>query len=225
MSGACVGIVGGLGVEATIHYYKAITAAFKGRPAPRLLIAHADVDRGLAYVRAGEADKLGAYLASLVNQLADGGAEAVAIPAVTPHLCIAEVKRLSRVPLISIMDEIAAELRRRGLARVAAFGTRFTVESGLFGLVPGVSFAKPTPDEIDTIHDSYFTIVDTGRLGADRIAGLRAIAHRLCRDEGAEAILLAGTELALVFDEANAGFPAVDCTRLHLEAIVRRLAG
>ena len=220
----CVGILGGLGVEATIHYYGAITKACKeqGR-VPRLLINHADMDRGLAFVRAGEIDKLAQYLAGLIDELAVAGADTAVLPAITPHICIAELARKVHVPMINVMDCIAAELRHRGLKKVAAFGTRFTVESDLFGQLTNVAFVRPTPDEIDEIHASYFTIVDSGRLDEARIAGLRSIARRLCEQEGAEAVLLAGTELALVFDEANAAFPAVDCTRLHIEAIVRRL--
>ena len=44
----CVGIVGGLGVGATVHYYEKITAACKARGViPDLVIVHADVDRCL----------------------------------------------------------------------------------------------------------------------------------------------------------------------------------
>jgi aspartate racemase len=181
------------------------------------------MDRGLAFVRAGEIDKLAQYFAGLIDELAAAGADCAVLPAITPHICIAELARRVHVPMINVMEVIAAELRTRGLKRVAAFGTRYTVESSLFGQLADVIFVTPKPHEIDEIHESYFTIVDTGRLDAARIAGLRAIARRLCEQEGAEAILLAGTELALVFDETSAGFPAVDCTRLHIEAIVRRL--
>ena len=37
------------------------------------------------------------------------------------------------------------------------------------------------------------------------------------------AIVLAGTELALAFDETSAGFPAIDCTRLHVAGIMRKI--
>jgi aspartate racemase len=52
---------------------------------------------------------------------------------------------------------------------------------------------------------------------------LAALARTLIARDGAEAIVLAGTELALVLNEENAGFPAVDCARLHLDAILRRM--
>ena len=54
---ACVGIVGGLGVGATVHYYEKITAACKARGVvPDLVIVHADVDHGQGLVRAGKLD-------------------------------------------------------------------------------------------------------------------------------------------------------------------------
>ena len=38
-----------------------------------------------------------------------------------------------------------------------------------------------------------------------------------------EAVLLAGTDLAVIFDEETAGFPCIDCARVHIDAIVERL--
>jgi aspartate racemase len=46
----------------------------------------------------------------------------------------------------------------------------------------------------------------------------------LCRRDGVGAIVLAGTDLNLVFNETNAGFPAVDCLAAHIEAIVAEMA-
>ena len=53
---------------------------------------------------------------------------------------------------------------------------------------------------------------------------LRRIAADLQRRDGVEAILLAGTDLTVIFDEETAGFPAIDVARLHIDAIVERLA-
>jgi aspartate racemase len=67
----CVGIVGGLGVGATVHYYEKIAAACKARaPVPDLVIAHADVDYGQSLVREGKLNALAVYLAGFVDRLA-----------------------------------------------------------------------------------------------------------------------------------------------------------
>ena len=221
---ASVGIVGGLGVGATVHYYEKITAACKVRgTAPDLVIVHADVDYGQRLVRAGKLDELADYLASFIDRMGRAGAAAAAIPAVTPHICIAQMISRTRVPIISIVEPIAAELRARKLRRVALFGTTFTMEDGLWGLLSEVEIIKPQPDEIAFIGQAYQRILDTQKADAGDAAGLRGIANELQRRDGVEAILLAGTDLAVMFDETTAGFPAIDVARLHIDAIVERL--
>ena len=162
---ACVGIVGGLGVGATVHYYEKITAACKARGVvPDLVFVHADVDHGQSLVRAGKLDALAAYLAGFIERMARAGAEAAVIPAVTPHICIAELTPLLPIPLINIVDVLAAELRARGIKRVALFGSIFTVQGSLWGQLAGVEIVKPQPDEIAFIGQAYQRILD----GRDR---------------------------------------------------------
>jgi aspartate racemase len=222
---ACVGVIGGLGVGATVHYYEKITAACKARGvSPDLVIAHADVDYGQDLVRAGKLDALAGYLASFIRRMARAGAAAAAIPAVTPHICIAQLTKLTPVPLINIVDPIAAELRARKVRRVALFGTTFTMEGSLWGQLEDAEIVKPQPDEIAFIGQAYQRILDSQKADAGDAQRLRRIAADLQRRDGVEAILLAGTDLALMFDETTAGFPAIDVARLHIDAIVETLA-
>jgi aspartate racemase len=222
---ACVGIVGGLGVGATVHYYEKITAACKARGVvPDLVIVHADVDRGQGLVRDGKLDQLADYLATFIDRMARAGAEAAVLPAVTPHICIAQLMKRTRLPLINIVDPIAGELRARKIGRVALFGTTFTMEGSLWGQLSGVEIVKPQPDEIAFIGKAYQRILDSQQADAGDAAGLRRIAGVLQRRDGVEAILLAGTDLAVMFDEATAGFPAIDVARLHIDAIVEKLS-
>jgi len=222
---ACVGIVGGLGIGATVHYYEKIAALCKARGvAPDLVFVHADVDYGQDLVRAGKLDALAGYLASFIRRMARAGAAAAALPAVTPHICIAQLTKLTPLPLINIVDPIAAELRARKIRRVALFGTTFTMEGSLWGQLAGAEIVKPRPDEIASIGRAYQRILDTQQADAGDAASLRRIAADLARRDGVEVILLAGTDLAVMFDEANAGFPCIDVARLHIDAIVERLA-
>ena len=220
--GRCLGLIGGLGPGATVHYYRALIAAHaaQGRVA-RMLIAHADVDRARALAEAKNLDELARYLAGLIASTAAGGAEMAAIVAVTPHICAAELAALSPLPLIDMVSEVASAIRARGLKRVAMFGTRSTVESRMFGRLP-VDVVMPQPDEIDFIHNTYLDIL-YDRSTPAQIETLRNLAHTLIKRDGAEAVLLAGTDLSMVFDENNAGFPTIDCAAVHVAAITRRL--
>ena len=222
---AAVGIVGGLGVAATVDYYRRIVAACQARGfVPELVFNHADVRHGQALVEAGRLDALAEYLAGFVAQLKRAGASAAALPAVTPHICLDRLLPRIDLPLISIFDAIGAAAARRGLGRVALFGTRYTLEGSLWGRVPGVEIVKPRPDEIAFVARAYQRLLDTQQGDAAETAGLRALAAELMRRDGVEAILLAGTDLAVIFDEDNAGFPCIDVARAHIDAIVERLA-
>jgi aspartate racemase len=221
-----VGIVGGLGVGATVHYYEKITAACKARGVvPDLVIVHADVDYGQGLVRAGKLDELADYLASFIERLGRAGAEAAVLPAVTPHIAIAQLKQRTRLPILNIVDPIEAELKARKIGRVALYGTIFTMQGSLWGQLTGVEIVKPQPPEMDFIGKAYQRILDSQKADPVDAGELRRIAAELQRRDGVQAILLAGTDLALMFDEASAGFPAIDVARLHIEAIVERLAG
>jgi aspartate racemase len=221
----CLGLIGGLGVGATVHYYQELVKAHAERGwTPHLLIIHADVNLVLTHARDGNITQLAEYLASLVRQLQGGGARIAAVSSVTPHFCIEELNRMSPLPLVNLVEEAACEIRGRGLKRVALFGTRFTMETGLFGQLAGVAdVIEPRPDEIDSIHETYLQLVSHAAGSRQQFQTLTQIAHTLCERDRVEAIVFAGTELSLVFNEGNTDFPHIDCASLHIEAIMRRL--
>jgi aspartate racemase len=212
-------------VGATVYYYQELVKAHAARGrTPHLLIIHADVTRVLTYARDGDVTQLAEYLAGMVRQLQRGGAQVAAVPSVTPHLCIGELIRMSPLPLVNLIEQVAGEIRRRGLKRVALFGTRFTMETGLFGQLAGVAdVIGPKPDEMDSIHETYLELVRHATASPQQFQTLTQIAHTLCERDQVEAIVFAGTELSLVFNEGNTDFPHIDCASLHLDAIMRSL--
>src|SRR5437762_8658753 len=155
--------------------------------------------------------------------MARAGAEVAVIPAVTPHICIEQLKPLLTIPLINIVETLASELRARGTKRVALFGSVYTVQASLWGQLADVEIVKPQPDEITFIGQAYQRILD-GRTEAGDADALRRIASDLQRRDGVETILIAGTDLTALFDETTAGFPCLDVARPHIDAIVGRLA-
>ena len=221
---ATLGLVGGLGVPATMHYYRHLVGALEtgGREA-HIVIAHAKMQRALDYLLAGDLDALATYLAGFIRRMAAAGATVAAIPAVTPHICAAQLAKAAPIPFVNILDAIAAEVRRRGLQRIALFGTRYTIESRLFGTLPEADAVLPTRDEIDTIHATYLQIANGQGDPNEHRDALNTIAEALCRRESLDAILFAGTDLSLVFNESNTGFPHLDCAGAHLAAIERAL--
>lgn len=218
------GLIGGLGVGATILYYQGITAACAAKGiVPQLTIAHANAPTALAHVQAGQIEGLADYLARFVGELAAAGAAFAAIPAITPHICRAELKARVSLPITDILEVTARHLRERGLTRVALFGTKFTIDTRLFGALDGLDVVRPQDHEVEDIHRIYLELATQGRCTAEDETRLREIAQTIGRRDGVEAIVLAGTDLNLIFSEANAGFPAVDCAAAHIARIVEQM--
>lgn len=224
MPAECFGLVGGLGVGAAIHYYREIARAHDIAQTPLdLVMVHADLRRMTGWAEAGDARSMAQYLAGLVGRMKDAGATFAALPAVTPHLSIADLLPLSPLPLVNMLQVVDDSLRSRGFRRIALFGTRFTVNSSMFGALTGVDVVSPRPEEVDAIHETYYRLASTGIGGAAERDGLTRLADALIRRESLDGILLAGTDLALLFDESNTPFPHLDCARAHLDAILETM--
>ena len=217
-----IGIVGGLGVGAAIHYYKELAAAHDALGKPlELVMIHAQMRRIFEHAGKGDAPGLARYLEDVIGQLKRGGATLAVIPAVTPHLCIRELLSISPLPIVNMIDAIDEAVRARGWRRIALFGTRFVVAGKMFGLLDGVEIVTPRPAEVDYIHDTYFSIASTGAGSEEQRRGLTELANTLCTRDGVDAVLLAGTDLSAIFDEGNTEFPHLDCARAHIQAIMR----
>src|ERR1700742_4951714 len=110
----CIGLIGGLGVGATMHYYKKLAEAHdRDHLALDLVMVHAETPRVFEYAAANDREGLARYLVSFINRLNAAGAEVVVIPAVTPHICIRELLAISPLPVLNIFDPLARELSAR----------------------------------------------------------------------------------------------------------------
>jgi len=188
-------------------------------------MVHADLARMIRWAEAGDAKSMARYVASLLARLKAAGATFAALPAVTPHLCISELQPISPLPLVNLLEAVNNSVRSSGFRRVALFGTRFTLETAMFGALTSAEVVQPRPDEIDYIHRIYFQLASTGFGGSSERDGLTNLAETLMRRDAVEAIILAGTDLALIFDESNISFPHVDCARVHLDRVLGKMLG
>lgn len=222
----CLGLVGGLGVGATIHYYQALAKAHQELGcAMDVVITHAEIPQVREYVEANDRSGLAEYLVALIRRMQAAGAEIAAIPAVTPHLCIRELVAASPLPIVNIFEPLIREVKARAARRVAVFGTRFVMESRLYGFVPELEIVQARPDEVDYIHQAYMEMAQQGKGTEEQHRNLTALAHTLRQREGIDLIVLAGTDLALVFNPANTDFPYIDCAALHIAAILNEVTG
>ena len=224
-----LGIVGGLGPESTIDYYRRILEAWeRDEPgtAPSIVIDSLDVRRALHLV---ERDRpaLVEYLLASLRRLAGAGVDFAAMTANTPHIVFDELTARSPIPLVSIVEVCAQEARRRGLGRLALLGTRFTMEAPFYPEVcarHGVTVVPPGDADRAWVHERYVEELLRGEFRDDTRREFVALVTRLRDDDGVEGVILGGTELPLLLPApVIADIPALDTTALHVAALVRRL--
>ena len=226
-----VGIIGGLGPESTIDYYRSIIARYRSRKPdggyPHVIINSLDVDRAIAMLDAGRLDDLADYLAAGLEPLVGAGAEFGLMAANTPHLVFDELQRRSAIPLLSIVRATADRAKALNLRKVGLFGTGFTMRASFYPEEfqrAGIAVVLPTEAERDFIHKKYLGELLNNQFLPETRAEILRVAHRMKDEDGVEAIVLAGTELPLLLrGSGSAAIEFLDSTVIHVEAIVDEL--
>ena len=224
-----VGIVGGLGPESTIDYYRRILEAWKRddpSSSPSIIIDSLDVDRALHLVE-HDRPALVEYLAASLRRLSAAGADFAAMAANTPHVVFDDLVARSPISMVSIVEACAEEARRRDLRRVGLLGTRFTMEGSFYPTVfarRGIAVVSPNDEERAWIHDLYIGQLLKGEFRDDTRDGVMSVIRRLREEENIDGVVLGGTELTLLLSAPVVeNIPALDTTALHVDAIVKRL--
>jgi aspartate racemase len=223
-----LGMIGGLGPESTLDYYQKIIALYRERTGdgsyPQFIINSIDLNRGLAFMDAGDLTGMADYLLQAISTLARAGADFGLISANTPHIVFDEVASKSPIPLISIVEATRAAAKALGLKRLALFGTRYTMQASFYPKVflhEGIELLVPEPDDQNYIHDKYFSELVPGKFLPETRAGLLAVVDRMKAKSDIDGVILAGTELPLILrDPIHDGIPFLDTTKIHVEAAV-----
>ena len=223
-----IGMIGGIGPESTIDYYKRLLDGTQklnpGGPSPAIIINSIDLQKGLALLGANQLRELTEYIVPEVIRLNGAGADFAFLAANSPHIVFDDISRRSPIPLLSIVEATCSEAKARGFNKLGLFGTRFTMEGRFYPEVfarEGITLVAPRAEERDYIHDKYINELIPGKFLPETRAGLLAIATRLKKEDGIEGLILGGTELPLILtDNSSLGIPFLDTTQIHVEAIL-----
>jgi aspartate racemase len=223
-----IGIIGGIGPESTIEYYRWIIAAYSERVPdgsyPSIIINSIDLKKLLDMVAANERTKMTEFLVDEIQRLARAGAECGLVAANTPHIVFDEVRRQSPIPLISIVEATCERAKAMGFRKLGLFGTRSTMQGQFYPDVfskEGIELAVPDESDRAFIHHIYFSELVKGTVLPETRERLLTIVERLKQSDDIQGLILGGTELSLILRDPTAGgIPVLDTTKIHARAIV-----
>jgi aspartate racemase len=226
-----VGIIGGIGPESTIEYYRLIISSFlqheKNGNYPQIIINSINMKKMLELIGRNELDEVTHYLVDEISKVAKAGADFALLASNTPHIVFKNLRNLSPLPLISIVDATCEKAKSLGLSHVGLFGTRFTMQGGFYNETfaeSDISVIIPEKSDQDYIHEKYMGELVKGIIRDDTKKELLKIANSLKESKGIEALILGGTELPLILKETdNIDISFLDTTRIHVESVMKML--
>jgi aspartate racemase len=226
-----LGLIGGMGPESTIAYYRKLVqdvyAVSKPPAYPNIIVVSIDMFRMLSLIETRAFDPLADFLALAVRKATRAGASFGAIAACTPHIVFQQVQSRCSIPLISIIDATVDHAIQRGFTTLGLVGSRFTMQGDFFVTAfakRGVRVVTPSAADQEFIHTRYFSELVKGIVRPETRDAFNKIFVEMRQQHQIEAVVLAGTELALLYEDPKGlDIPVLDTTPIHIQCLVDQL--
>lgn len=221
-----IGIIGGMSWESTLNYYKYINQGIKSRlgglHSAKLCLVSVDFAKIASLQQQGDWSQMTAILVQAGHALRAAGAECIVIATNTMHKVATEVEHEVGLPLLHIADATGQALQAQHHQQVALLGTKFTMQQRFYlerleRL--GIECLVPTLAEQDDIHRIIYDELCQGEIKLQSKQRYLDIIARL-HEQGASAIILGCTEIALLVEAQDCNVPLFDTTALHAQAAV-----
>ena len=228
-----LGLIGGVGWESTALYYRLINEEVRNRfgslhSAP-MIVNSLEFQTLDAQVKANRWNDADASLAEAARTLERAGAEALLLCSNQMHYVFEAVAGAVAVPVLHLGDAVLAEARAARMNRIGLIGTRFTLEhdflleraaDGGSGRRLPVTVLLPDPADFAALDHIIYGELCRGLVREESRALVLRVARNL-RAHGAQGIVLASSELALLLRADDFALPLLDSTELHALAEVR----
>ena len=164
-------------------------------------------------------------MAQAARTLEDAGSDFLVLCTNTMHKVAPSIEAAVQIPLLHIADPTAAEIKRAGHRTIGLLGTRFTMEDNFYRdrlrEQHGLQVLIPTAEDRNTVHRIIFEELCRGVISSASRETFQTVISDLVA-QGAEAIILGCTEIALLVTQDDAEVPLFDTTLLHARAAAEK---
>jgi aspartate racemase len=220
-----VGLLGGMSWTSTSIFYRLLNEMVNervgGHASAPVTVWSVEFGEIEALQRAGDWHKQGEILAAAARALQESGAGAIALATNTLHLVAGQITAAIDVPFVDMIDVTAKAASDGGFRKVGILATNYTMSSELYPsrLAPlGIEVVVPDKADRETVHGIiYGELVHNIVSDASRAAYQQVVERLVAR--GADAVLLACTEIGLLLRDGDAAVPLLDTSVLHCAAL------
>lgn len=220
-----IGLIGGMSWHSTLTYYRVlnerVAAARGGHASAKVALQSLDFAEVRACQTSGDWAGSAALLADAARRCEAGGADLVAICTNLMHKNFDAVEAAVNVPAVHIADAVARVARENGWTTLGLLGARWVMEETFYAeRLARHGIAVVTPDEAGRaeVDRVVFEEITQGRF-LDSSRDSYAAIMRDLGARGADAVVLACTEIGLLVDPDSAPLPTVDSALAHAELL------
>ncbi|WP_120076629.1 aspartate/glutamate racemase family protein [Aurantiacibacter odishensis] len=226
-----LGLIGGMSWVSTRTYYERINRFVQRQvgatsSAP-MLIESLDFARVYRAQSKEDWEHATDVIAESAQRLSDAGAEMIVIGANSMHKVYRDVEARVSTPILHIAECVGEKMKADGIERAALIGTRNVMTESFYRrrlVSHGVDLLPPDMNYVEELDRIIYEELMVGRATRDAQRSLRSMFTNLQKD-GAQAVILACTELQLVVDVDANILPIYDCTGIHADAAARWIIG
>ncbi|WP_338445304.1 amino acid racemase [Pelagerythrobacter marensis] len=226
-----LGLIGGMSWVSTRTYYEWINRLVQRRTEPLasapLLIESLDFRQLYGLREADDWARAARVLGESARRLEAAGAGAVVIAANSMHKVYDDVAAQVDVPILHIAECVGRRMKADGVDSAALLGTRNVMTENFYRqrlVAHGVDLLPPDMTNVEALDRIIYQELMLGRASRDAQRALKTMITRKEQD-GAQAIVLACTELEMIVDVDANVLPIFDSARIHCEAAVDWLLG
>ena len=226
-----LGLIGGMSWVSTRAYYEQINRRIQKDVDPRasapMVIESLDFSEIYRLQSPEDWARAGGVLGAAAKRLEAAGAEMIVIGANSMHKVYREVSEQVSVPILHIAECVGEAMAAAGVKKAALVGTRNVMMESFYRrrlVAHGVDLLPPDMAGVEMLDRIIYDDLMQGRVTREAERDLRSMFTDMER-QGAEAVILANTELGMVVDVDANVLPIFDCTRIHAERAAQWIMG
>lgn len=211
-----------------MSYYQALNRGVKdalgGSHSAKIWLYSVDFDEIQTLQHQGKWQQTAKILADAAVGIEAAGADFLLICATTMHKVADEVQAALSIPILHVADLTAEKLLADGITKVGLLGTEFTMEESFYKdrIRENYAIDVVVPDKSDrtTVYNIIYSELILGQIKDDSRQRYLEVIDQL-HDQGAQAVVLGSTEIALLVQQHHTKVPLYDTTEIHAVQAVK----
>ena len=214
-----VGLIGGIGPAVTFLYYQRLfEVALAKNFSLELTVVNCDMPQFLNNFSQDKKENQASIFADLTSRLQKAGADFVVLPSIGGSFCLKEFIKISPLPVQDVMTPLRSYIEKYKGKTIGLIGTNKAMNTKIYDFAKEIDWLIPDGEQFNNVHNSYVALATEGKADKKN-SEILISASRTLIDRGAEAIVLGGTDLFLVFENQELPFDVIDCADIHIRHI------